>query len=542
MTPRLEIALALLLASAGCGRWVDDLACHDHGCRYTSGEWDRVKSLSGLGDPPADASNALLVKALASDDPVNDRIVQLGWKLYYDPDLSGPPTWKDTLGRPTGTSRASVTMPTEPSTHISCATCHDPAQGGGDVTSVPRHVSVGAGWYDVNGQQTLNIAHQRYLYWNGRADSLWSQAAQVMESGVSVNGDRLGIVATVRRKYPTYADVLTDLPAAGDATLCVSADSCPAPDCHLFTASGASVCRPSIPARGKPGGKVGCQWGDAAEPFGDDYDCMKPEDQRRVTRGYVQIAKAIAAYEWFLTSTGSDFDRFVQEGPASTALSPEAQRGLKLFVGRASCIDCHRTPLLSDGEFHNIGVPQSGAGVPTVQDCLRPETAGACDCKTGRKCLPWGACEGIQRLLDRPRGEPEGGDPCVSDQPTAEPKDGEGARLSSFEFNRTSVWSDERTALDPPRLRVVKGAWRTPSLRDVALTGPYMHDGIFPSLSDVVWHYDQGVADNDVGPPAVELKALLLSAQDRADLVSFLQSLTGHPRADRDVAHSPDGP
>jgi cytochrome c peroxidase len=549
MRTRLVMVL-VVLTTAGCGRWVDDLACHDEGCRFTGGEWDRVKSLTGLGDPPVDDSNGLLTSVLASDDPASAiarPIVQLGWRLYYDADLSGPPTWKDSLGRPAATSRSPI--PTDPamkvpaSMQISCATCHDPANGGGDVTSSPRHVTVGAGWYDVNGQQTLNAAHQRYLYWNGRADSLWSQAAQVMESGVSVNGNRLAIIATVRKKYAArYGDLLKDLPETSDASLCVSPDSCPAPDCHLFTAGGTSVCRPSIPSSGKPGSKQGCQWGDSREPFDDEYDCMRPEDQLRVTRGYVQVAKLIGAYEWFLTSAGSDFDTFVQQGPASTVLTPEAQRGLKLFVGRASCIDCHRTPLLSDGEFHNIGIPQAGAGVPTVEDCLRPETAAACDCKTGRKCLPWGACEGIQRLIDRPRGEPAGGDPCLSTEPTADPKDGEAARLSSFEFSRTSVWSDERAALEPPRLPVVKGAWRTPSLRDVALTGPYMHDGIFPSLADVVWHYDQGIAANDIGPVAVELKPLFLSAQDRADLVAFLQSLTGRPRADRDVAHAPDSP
>jgi cytochrome c peroxidase len=86
---------------------------------------------------------------------------------------------------------------------------------------------------------------------------------------------------------------------------------------------------------------------------------------------------------------------------------------------------------------------------------------------------------------------------------------------------------------------VVKGAWRTPSLRDVDLTSPYMHDGIFASLADVVWHYDQGAVANDIGPAAAEIKPLLLSQRDRADLVAFLQSLTGRPRRDRDVARPP---
>jgi cytochrome c peroxidase len=558
---RLASIAALVVGAVSCGRWADKLACHDEGCRFTSAEWDRVKSLTDLRDPPEDPSNGLLVRVRArpAGEQLSDDIVRLGWALYYDNDLAGPPTWKDMLGRPSGTARASALEPTDPDdkVKVSCATCHDPEHGGGDVTSVPRHIAVGAGWYDVNSQQTLNVGHYRYLYWNGRADSVWSQAAQVMESSISVNGDRLAIVATVRAKYAvSFGGLLAewDLPATTDPARCVAADNCPEPDCHLVNhfVTGAKLCRPAFPAHGKRGNRVGCQYG-SDEPFNDDFDCMRPEDQVRATKGYVNIAKAIAAYEWFLTSTDSPFDVFVREGPASPALPPEAQRGLKLFVGRAGCIDCHRGPMLSDGEFHNIGVPQTGDGVPTVADCLRKETAAACDCVSGRRCLPWGACEGIQRLTDQPRApadrpalfDPDGGatnplaESCTIPPAGPEPKDNEPSRLSSYEFSRVSRWSDDPTPLPPPALRVVKGSWRTPSLRDVALTGPYMHDGVFGSLADVIWHYDQGVAANDIGPTAVEIKPLRLSSQDRSDLVAFLKSLTGKPRVDRDVARPP---
>jgi cytochrome c peroxidase len=545
---------ALVVGAVGCGRWVDDLACHDEGCRFTSAEWNRVRSLTGLGDPPGDPSNGLLTRVLMRSDPMADPIVRLGWLLYYDNDLAGPPTWKDMLGRPTATARASPLTPLDPEDKVpvSCATCHDPEVAGGDVTSVPRHVTVGAGWYDVNGQQTLNVGHYRYLYWNGRADSVWSQAAQVMESPVSVNGDRLSIVATVRAKYSaSFPELLAawDLPAVTDPARCPGPDSCPQPECHLFTSNGTRVCRPSFPPRGKRGNRVGCQWGSPDEPFNDEFDCMRPEDQSRVTRAYVNVAKAIATYEWFLTSTDSPFDRYVQEGPASTAIRPEAQRGLKLFIGRAGCIDCHRSAMLSDGEFHNIGIPQVGAAVPTVADCLRHEVASACDCLTGRKCLPWGACEGIQRLADHPRAPKAGGEPpdggaaavtCVPPPVGPDLEDGDAARLSSYEFSRTSPYSDTDQPLPPPVVPVVPGAWRTPSLRDVALTPPYMHDGVFASLADVVWHYDQAVAGNDIGPMAAEIKPLHLTDQERADLVAFLQTLTGRPRPDRDLARRPE--
>ena len=96
-------------------------------------------------------------------------------------------------------------------------------------------------------------------------------------------------------------------PAATDPARC-KVDDCPAPDCHLFNdSSGAPVCRPSIPPKGRRGGRTGCQWGASDEPAMDEYDCMRPEDQKRVTAAYVAIAKAIATYEWFLTSGDSDF-------------------------------------------------------------------------------------------------------------------------------------------------------------------------------------------------------------------------------------------
>ena len=57
---------------------------------------------------------------------------------------------------------------------ISCATCHDLARAGVDTTSVPGHVSVGAGWTDVNALPVVNSAYRPVVFWNGRADSLWA--------------------------------------------------------------------------------------------------------------------------------------------------------------------------------------------------------------------------------------------------------------------------------------------------------------------------------------------------------------------------------
>jgi len=477
-TSRVLILIAgAFLSGGGCGKWADKLACGADSCLFTDAEWERVASLAHVTatPPPRDPSNGVL----PSDDEwtqahdttsgvsaLGDPAVKLGWLLYHEPLLSGPISNKDSLGRDAPTPR----LPTCGAVGVSCKSCHDPERYGSDFTSVPRNVSNGAGFYDVNIQQTLNAARFPLLYWNGRADALWAQAAQVMESGVSMNGDRVNTVRVLAAKYAAlYAMVFT---SPDDAL----------PDLAL------------LPARGKPG--------QAAYDTGLT-DTLKA----RVTRIHANAAKAIGAYEWFLSSDGSLFDRFVAEGRASELLPPAARRGLKLFVGRASCIDCHRTPLFSDGKFHNIGIPQAGDHVPTVPECTTPQ----CNCAdvSASTCLPSGAFAGLKKL-------------------------------KAAAFSRCMM-TDCPTDGAPPESDM--GAWRTPSLRDVAMTAPYMHDGVFATLDDVVWHYDQGGGQGMLGQS--EITVLLLSAQDRDDLVAFLETLTGEP-GPKDLvtppaAGSPDG-
>jgi cytochrome c peroxidase len=464
--PRAATSVVLTLSAlslaplAGCGKWADKLACGEDDCFFTEAEWSRVAGLANVTatPPPRDPSNEVLPSddawmaahtggASALDIPA----VKLGWLLYHDAALSGGRYDKDSLGREAPSPRPTTCGGID----VSCATCHDPQRYGSDFTSVPRNVSDGAGFYDVNIQQTLNAARFDILYWNGRADALWAQAAQVMESAVSMNGDRLNTVAVLRAKYPDlYATVFTDpldaLPSAADG----------------------------LPAHGKPTVAA--------------YDSLPQATRDTVTRVHANAAKAIGAYEWFLSSDGSAFDKFVNAGPSSDLISPSAKRGLKLFVGRASCIDCHRTPLFSDGRFHNIGVPQAGDHVPTVPECDNDK----CNCSpvTSPSCLPSGAFGGLEKLKTQAFGRCKTDPPCFDD--------------------------------GMPDMKML-GAWRTPSLRDVAMTGPYMHDGVYATLTDVVWHYDQGGSTPALGTS--ELSPLGLSEQDRDDLVAFLETLTGEP-------------
>jgi len=524
------LLLVALFSLTGC-RAVDDLFCNGAGCDWTDEEWARVQTLSnvndtkGLGLPelPRDETNIYL----------SDAAADLGREFYFDPRFSGVATLSDSIGRPVPFGRAAKGA----GIGISCADCHNPARAGTDFTSQPNTVSIGAGWYDVNGQQTVNAVFfadgkefpggSSRLYWNGRTETLWAQAAQVNESSVSMNGDRANTFWVILSD-PRYLQNYNYIFGAGLDPTVLTGDR--------------------IPRHARPD-KFNAALNDA-------WKCIAPDDQEMLTRTQVNFGKAIEAYERTLLGGASAFDRFVREGAGSNAISPSAKRGLHLFVGKASCIDCHNGYLLSDGDFHNIGVPQAGDHIPTVQDC--PTGSARCDCTAGAEtssCLPAGAWSGLKKLI-------EDGVAKADANPYA-----------TTSFTRNSQWSDARTLPTDycdPRDPSYKGAWRTPSLRDVATTGPYMHDGYYKTLEDVIWHYnaggtasgtnpfpseipDAGAMDIQDCPPthrptgrAVQIKQLGLTDGDVADLVEFLKTLTSNsytpPDAGFDAGAGPDVP
>lgn len=489
--------------------------------------------------PPVDTSNAVVMKPAAA---------ALGKKFYFDTNFSGSEVYADMLLRPMTTpGRAATGQPIK----VSCNTCHDVTKGGADQTSDPpgNRVSFGGGAYDLNGQQTINSAYTELVYWNGRNDSLWSQIVAVAESHVSINGSRLRVAWRIADAYRAeYQALFPDYPlppqldsiAAHKARLETDGTCkldgngmCPTDFCHDTYGR----CTPRFPLEGRPGFvKPGQQpvcnpaTADAIlQPYGDAWDCMQLADQLLVNRIYTNWAKAIAAYEYTLISKDAPFDAWADGGFQTGKLGAAAERGARLFVGKAACAECHAGPLFMDNKFHQIGVPQIGTYVPKTSEC---KAGDWCDCVSDDRfepmnCLPVGARDGLRKL-------------------------------QASKFRRDSVWSDDEEcrrhytahidanyAKDHPdecdgridwySLALtddLKGQWKTPGLRDVALTAPYMHTGMYKTLREVVEHYNKGGVIDAAGGETIgtldeKIKVLNLTDREIDDLVAFLESLTG---------------
>ena len=212
----------------------------------------------------------------------------------------------------------------------------------------------------------------------------------------------------------------------------------------------------------------------------------------------INVAKALAAYQETLVTGRTPFDDFrdalARGDRKSAARYPEsAQRGLRIFVGKGLCNVCHFGPNFTNGEFEEIGVPHF----------LK---AGGVD---------WGRAQGIKSML-----------------------------ASRFSLLRS--YNDDPARASAISARHVElqlrnyGEFRIPSLRNVALTAPYMHNGHLATLTDVVRHYSGLDPNNlhlgpeifdrdgvlvDLGLPTV-LKPLRLTEREIADVVAFLQTLT----------------
>jgi cytochrome c peroxidase len=299
----------------------------------------------------------------------------------------------------------------------SCAGCHRPQRAFQDGLPVAR--GRGAGVRNTPG--LLDVAQRRWFGWGGAFDSLWAASlAPVLHAG------------EMARQLPQLA----------------------------------------AQVRGTP------RW---ARPYAAVFGPATGDDDERVA---VNLAKALAAYQATLVSPRTPFDDFrdaLAQGDDRAAASYPlaAQRGLRLFIGRAQCSVCHAGPHFSNGEFADIGRPFF--------------VDGGVD--SGRH-------KGLQQV--------------------------QASRMNRLgPFN--DAGPDDAQAVTTRHLVIEHrhfGEFRVPGLRQLTRTAPYMHDGSARQLTDVLRHYSELNEERLHADGERILRPLHLTAQERLDLLAFLRSVS----------------
>jgi cytochrome c peroxidase len=374
---------------------------------WTTTELGIIKTLwlEGLPPLPHDPGNAV------AD---NDRAANLGQMLFFDTRLSS-------------------------NGEVSCATCHQPERRFTDGLPTARAI----GSSRRNTPSLVGVAYSPWLYWDGRKDSLWSQALAPLEDPAEHGGNRM-----------RFAMLLQD-------------DEVYRSEYHALFGQWPDLKTEQSSAPNS-----------AATDWNKTLQSLSVEDQHRIATIFVNLGKALAAYERRLMPSPSRFDEYVSalvkdEPGLEKILSKDERAGLRLFIGEARCVECHNGPLLTNNEFHNTGLLPPSGSLPD---------------------------EGRSRVLEQ---------------------------LTTDVFNCLGEFSD--ASEDQCReLRYMRrgpellGAMRTPSLRNLAGTEPYMHKGQIQTLAEVLKHYNKA-------PLALighsEVEPLGLSNKQLRQLEAFLRTL-----------------
>ena len=309
-------------------------------------------------------------------NPLTRAKIELGRQLYFDTRLSADAT-------------------------VSCASCHDPAQG------YSAHTKTGVGIRGQLGGRNSPVSFNRILtgpqFWDGRAASLEAQAVGPIQNPIEMGFTHEGVVKRLAG-LPVYRKQFEKI--FGELTIDRVGQA-------IAAFERAVVTEPSPYDYDE-------QWRPLAKLDPDDL-----ADDAELAR---KVAAARAAVE-------------------AHPMSEAARRGREIFfTEKGSCTACHVGANLADEKFHNLGVG-----------------------------------------MDRP--EPD--------------------------LGRFTVTKQEQD----------KGAFKTPTVRNVALSAPYMHDGSLETLEEVVEWYDKGGHPNPY--LSDKIRPLRLSAQEKSDLVEFLKACTG---------------
>lgn len=347
---------------------------------------------------------------------------------------------------------------------VACASCHQPdkyftdgqtlAEAGISVTA--RHTPT-----------VVGVSQSEWLFWDGRKDSLWSQALGPLENAAEHGGSRTQYAHVIDQFYrQEYEQVFGTLPDFSDLS------------------------------------RFPKQAGPTSGSMNQAWQMMREDDRRMVTAVFVNIGKAIAAYEVKLQPGPGRFDRYVSQllaSPVNTnnahsnntesILSEHEIAGLKLFIDdeKTRCIRCHNGPLFTNHDFQATAVPQTSS---------EPDS---------------GRIQGVQQALNDEFN-------CFSQH-----SDAQVSECAELQFVKTSGIE-------------LKGAFKVPTLRNIYQTAPYMDKGQFKTLKRVLGYYNLASPrsnQSDGTNQHNELMPIRLFPHELKQLEAFLHTLNGGVAAEQ---------
>jgi cytochrome c peroxidase len=324
---------------------------------------------------------------------------------------------------------------------VSCASCHNPLEG---WTKHEKKTQLRKNDHIKRHTPHLwGVRYNRWYLWDGRADSLWSQALMSIENPNEMAGNRIKVAQFIinnKEYHQSYQILFGKIP---DNLLRINR-------CNQLKNK---------------------QWNDLAKTTQNEINFL-----------FTNIGKVIASFEETIIAKDSPFDKFVEQisnkkNMNKFTISTSAAKGLKIFIGKAACINCHFSPNFSDGEFHNS----------FLDNQLYSDL---------------GRYNAIDVLLNSPFNE-----------------------KSQFYDNKDNI---KHKKLDYIYKSVVfRKQFKTPSLRNITHTYPYMHTGEFKNLEEVINYYNNiSTRIERNNHQEILLKSLNLSKDEQHNLIEFLKTLS----------------
>lgn len=366
---------------------------------------------------------------------------------------------------------------------VACSTCHQPDRFFSDGRQFSRGVD---GLTKLHTPSLIGVAMFRWQFWDGRADSLWAQALEPLEQSNEHGLDRMTIIRRFIGQYGVeYEGIFGEKVLIQDFA-------------HLPAQASPKSSNPAIVQA---------------------WDSLSSAEKAKVNRIFANVGKSLAAFQATLMPEGSRFDHFVQQleakqrelervasdtadhqrssihlsGNEGAWLTDSEQAGLKIFIddSKGRCTRCHNGPMLSNGSFQATSVPPVEKGGHLAATPALQLTPVLNEPKVGR-------AKGINEAWSNEFN-------CLSTYSDASPDD-----CGELQFAK-------RTGIELQR------AFKVPTLRNIEFTAPYMHQGQFENLLDLLKYYNDAPLN---GFSHTELEPLGLLPHELRQLKAFLLSLS----------------